>query len=55
MSFISYHGRYSARSSLLTYETRPAGPSETETAREAQERVVREVWKRVQPLDYHRP
>ncbi|CAK7232306.1 hypothetical protein SCUCBS95973_008215 [Sporothrix curviconia] len=34
---------------------RPAGPSETETAREAQERVVREVWKRVEVLDYTRP
>ncbi|KAF9869684.1 inositol monophosphatase [Colletotrichum karsti] len=34
---------------------RPAGPSETETAREAQERVVRETWKRVRQLEYSRP
>ncbi|CAK7200576.1 hypothetical protein SEUCBS139899_003274 [Sporothrix eucalyptigena] len=34
---------------------RPAGPSDTETGREAQERVVREVWKRVAVLDYTRP
>ncbi|CAF3462659.1 unnamed protein product [Fusarium graminearum] len=34
---------------------RPAGPSETETARQTQERTVREVWKRVRELDYKRP
>ncbi|KJR81602.1 myo-inositol-1(or 4)-monophosphatase [Sporothrix schenckii 1099-18] len=41
---------------------RPAGPSPSsgkdvppETGREAQERVVREVWKRVTALDYTRP
>lgn len=34
---------------------RPAGDSETETGRQAQERVVRETWKKVQALDYSRP
>ncbi|KAF5987068.1 QA-X [Fusarium coicis] len=34
---------------------RPAGPSETETGRQTQERAVREVWKRVRELDYKRP
>ncbi len=34
---------------------RPAGDSDGETGREAQERVVREVWKRVDGLDYSRP
>lgn len=34
---------------------RPAGDGATETGREAQERVVREVWKRVRHLDYSRP
>ncbi|KAF5583810.1 QA-X [Fusarium pseudoanthophilum] len=34
---------------------RPAGPSETETGRQTQERTVREVWKRVRELDYKRP
>ncbi|GIC91950.1 inositol monophosphatase family protein [Aspergillus udagawae] len=34
---------------------RPAGPSETETGRQTQERTVREVWKRVRELDYTRP
>lgn len=34
---------------------RPAGPSETETGRQGQERLVREVWKRVRDLDYSRP
>ncbi|KAG8358123.1 Protein qutG [Fusarium venenatum] len=34
---------------------RPTGPSETETARQTQERTVREVWKRVRELDYKRP
>ncbi|KAL2134302.1 hypothetical protein VTI74DRAFT_499 [Chaetomium olivicolor] len=34
---------------------RPAGPSESETAREGQERTVREVWRRVRKLDYTRP
>ncbi|OHF04633.1 inositol monophosphatase [Colletotrichum orchidophilum] len=34
---------------------RPAGSTETETARQAQERVVRETWKRVRTLDYSRP
>jgi myo-inositol-1(or 4)-monophosphatase len=34
---------------------RPAGPSENETARQGQERAVREVWKRVRRLDYSRP
>ncbi|KAI8159085.1 hypothetical protein K4K49_003070 [Colletotrichum sp. SAR 10_70] len=34
---------------------RPAASTETETARQAQERVVRETWKRVRQLDYSRP
>ncbi|KGO67770.1 Inositol monophosphatase [Penicillium italicum] len=33
----------------------PAGPSETETGRETQERTVREVWRRVRTLEYSRP
>lgn len=34
---------------------RPAGDGPYETARQSQERVVREVWKRVSRLDYTRP
>ena len=34
---------------------RPAGDGSTETARQSQERTVREVWKRVVKLDYARP
>ena len=34
---------------------RAAGPSDDESARQSQERVVREVWKRVRRLDYSRP
>ncbi|OLN96989.1 Protein qutG [Colletotrichum chlorophyti] len=34
---------------------RPASSTETETARQAQERVVRETWKRVRHLEYSRP
>lgn len=34
---------------------RAAGPSDGESARQSQERVVREVWKRVRKLDYSRP
>lgn len=41
--------------SRLYLAIRPAGPSETETGRQTQERVVREVWKRVRHLDYSRP
>lgn len=41
--------------SRLYLAIRPAGPSESETARQAQERLVREVWKRVRNLDYSRP
>lgn len=33
----------------------PAGDTQSETGRQSQERVVREVWKRVQVLDYSRP
>ncbi|KAJ5122436.1 uncharacterized protein N7443_002540 [Penicillium atrosanguineum] len=33
----------------------PAGPSDTETGRESQERTVREVWRRVRQLEYSRP
>lgn len=41
--------------SRLYLAIRPAGPSETESGRQAQERVVREVWKRVRELNYSRP
>ncbi|KAN0106101.1 inositol monophosphatase [Hyaloscypha variabilis] len=41
--------------SRLYLAIRPAGDSEGETGRQAQERVVRETWKRVQGLDYSRP
>lgn len=41
--------------SRLYLAIRPAGPSETETGRQSQERVVREVWHRVRHLDYSRP
>jgi myo-inositol-1(or 4)-monophosphatase len=41
--------------SRLYLAIRPAGDSEGETGRQAQERVVRETWKRVQGLDYTRP
>ncbi|KJK80853.1 hypothetical protein H634G_04002 [Metarhizium anisopliae BRIP 53293] len=34
---------------------RPAGSSDTETALEAQHRVVRQVWQRVEALNYDRP
>jgi len=34
---------------------RPAGDGEGETARQSQERTVREVWRRVVSLDYSRP
>jgi myo-inositol-1(or 4)-monophosphatase len=34
---------------------RPAGDGPTEKARQSQERVVREVWRRVRKLDYSRP
>jgi len=41
--------------SRLFLAIRPAGPSQTETGRQTQERVVREVWRRVRDLDYSRP
>lgn len=41
--------------SRLYLAIRPAGDTENETGREAQERVVRETWKRVHVLDYTRP
>ncbi|KAK1783214.1 qutG protein [Copromyces sp. CBS 386.78] len=41
--------------SRLYLAIRPAGPSEGETAREGQERTVKEVWRRVRALDYTRP
>ncbi|PLB43739.1 inositol monophosphatase [Aspergillus steynii IBT 23096] len=41
--------------SRLYLAIRPAGPSQTETGRESQERTVREVWKRVRQLEYSRP
>src|SRR5271170_4475604 len=34
---------------------RPATDGASETARQSQERTVREVWKRVRTLDYSRP
>lgn len=41
--------------SRLYLAVRPAGDGENETGRQAQERVVRETWKRAQRLDYARP
>ncbi|KAB5584929.1 inositol monophosphatase [Coniochaeta sp. 2T2.1] len=41
--------------SRLYLAVRPAGPSPTESGRQGQERLVREVWRRVRPLDYARP
>lgn len=41
--------------SRLYLAIRPAGPSEKESGRQSQERVVREVWRRVRHLDYSRP
>ncbi|KAH8590086.1 inositol monophosphatase [Bisporella sp. PMI_857] len=41
--------------SRLYLAIRPAGDSQGETGRQAQERVVREVWRRVEGLDYDRP
>ncbi|OIW28131.1 QA-X protein [Coniochaeta ligniaria NRRL 30616] len=41
--------------SRLYLAVRPAGPSPTESGRQGQERVVREVWRRVRSLDYARP
>ncbi|KAF1987017.1 inositol monophosphatase [Aulographum hederae CBS 113979] len=41
--------------SRLYLGIRPAGPSADESAREIQERTVREVWRRVRGLDYKRP
>lgn len=41
--------------SRLYLAIRPAGDGTEETGRQAQERVVREVWRRVEGLDYSRP
>ncbi|KAI9924884.1 hypothetical protein AWENTII_010002 [Aspergillus wentii] len=41
--------------SRLYLAIRPAGPSETETGRQTQERTVRQVWRRVRELEYSRP
>lgn len=41
--------------SRLYLAIRPAGDGPTETARQGQERTVREVWRRVETLDYSRP
>lgn len=41
--------------SRLYLAIRPAGDSASETARQTQERTAREVWRRVQNLDYSRP
>lgn len=40
---------------IILSPSRPAGDTPTETGRQQQERVVREVWKRVEALDYSRP
>lgn len=34
---------------------RPCSGTENETAREAQDRVAKEIWKRVERMDYVRP
>lgn len=39
----------------LYLAVRPAGDGRSETGRQGQERVVREVWRRVRYLDYSRP
>ncbi|CAK4030513.1 inositol monophosphatase [Lecanosticta acicola] len=41
--------------SRLYLAIRPAGDSPTETGRQSQERTVRQVWRRVETLDYSRP
>ncbi|KXT05277.1 hypothetical protein AC579_7452 [Pseudocercospora musae] len=41
--------------SRLYLAIRPAGDTDAETGRQSQERTVREVWRRVQTLDYSRP
>lgn len=41
--------------SRLYLGIRAAGDSATETGRQTQERTVREVWRRVQQLNYTRP
>lgn len=41
--------------SRLYLAIRPAGDSAIETGRQTQERTAREVWRRVQTLDYARP
>lgn len=41
--------------SRLYLAIRPAGDTATETGRQSQERTVREVWRRVETLDYSRP
>ncbi|KAK3322051.1 inositol monophosphatase [Apodospora peruviana] len=41
--------------SRLYLAIRPAGPSESETGRQGQERTIREVWRRVRELNYQRP
>lgn len=51
-------GKLSFRQVILTdkySQISPAGDSEDETGRQAQERLVREVWKRVENLGYERP
>lgn len=34
---------------------RPCSGTEIETARQAQDRVAREIWRRVERMDYKRP
>ncbi|KAF2209531.1 hypothetical protein CERZMDRAFT_47117 [Cercospora zeae-maydis SCOH1-5] len=41
--------------SRLYLAVRPAGDTDLETGRQGQERTVREVWRRVERLDYSRP
>lgn len=41
--------------SRLYLAVRPAGPSDAESARDGQQRTIRQVWTRVRHLDYTRP
>lgn len=58
LGFIWPFGRFDHSQERAQKDTnyhRPAGPSKTETGRQTQERTVREVWRRVQELEYTRP
>jgi myo-inositol-1(or 4)-monophosphatase len=39
----------------LYLAVRPCCSTEDETARQAQDRVARQVWRRVERMDYYRP